>query len=67
MESDIRQGMNEGSTRTHGSTEASIDLEDGQLIEKAVVTGGWEGGIRDDLIFTRRADLVPFSKNGRRG
>ena len=30
-----------GSTRTHGSTEASVDLEDGQLIENAVVIGSW--------------------------
>ena len=26
-----------------------------------------EGGIRDDLVYTRRADFIPLSKNGRRG
>ena len=52
--------------RTHGSTKSSINLENSQLIEKAVILSGWQGGIRNDLIFSRRADFVPFPKSGTR-
>ena len=46
--------------RTHGSTESSVDLENGQLIEKVGILSGWQGRIRNDLVFVGGADFVPF-------
>jgi hypothetical protein len=44
---------------THGGTEATIDLENGQLVESGRVLGLREGAVRHDLVIARGLDTVP--------
>lgn len=52
--------------QTHGGTKPSVDLENSQLIEEAVILSGCQGGIRNDLIFLGGTDFVPFAESGTR-
>ena len=44
---------------THGGTEATIDLENGQLAESRRVLGLREGAVWHDLVIARGLDTVP--------
>ena len=47
--------------RTHGRSETTIDLEDGELVEDGGVIDLLKLLVRDDLIGIGRVDLVPIT------
>lgn len=52
---------------THGSTEATVNLEDGKFVEVVDVVSLGEIGIGDDLIGSRRLDTIPVAKGESKG
>ena len=52
---------------THGSTEATVDLEDGKFVEVVDIVSLGEIGIGDDLIGSRRLDTIPVAKGESKG
>ena len=47
--------------QTHGSTETTVDFEDGELVEVGRVLWLWEVGIGDNLIVGGRLDTIPIA------
>jgi hypothetical protein len=50
-----------GKLDTHGSTETTVDLEDGELVEVGSVLWLLKIGIGDDLVFGGRFDTIPLA------
>ena len=48
---------------THGSTEATVDLEDGKFVEVVDIVSLGEISIGDDLIGSRRFDTIPVAES----
>ena len=46
---------------THGGTETTVDLENGELVKAGRVFWLWKIGIGDDLVSCRRLDTVPVA------